>query len=64
MLLKLVFNSLISSSASITGTFASSSPLLIFSEALIRLTIGLVSLLAKLIAIAVDKNRSKVTTIM
>ena len=54
MLLKFKFNFLISSSASIFGTFAFSSPLLMFSDALIRLIMGLVSLLAKDMATAVD----------
>ena len=47
-----------------SGTFASSSPLLMFSDALIKFIIGFVSLLANVIATAVDRNSNKVTTIM
>ena len=45
-------------------SFTSNAPLLIASDALIKLTIGFVNLDAKTIAIAVDKNNNKVTTII
>ena len=41
------------------GTLAFRSPLLIFSEAPIKLTIGLVSLEAKFIATFTERNRNK-----
>jgi hypothetical protein len=62
--LKFLFNCLNSSSASKSSTFTSNAPLLIESDALIKLMIGFVSLEAKEIAIAVDKNNNKVTTII
>ena len=46
------------------GTLVFNSPLLIFSEALIRFIIGLVNLVAKEMATAIDKNSNKVTTII
>ena len=46
------------------GTFTSKAPLLIESEALIKFIIGFVSLDAKVIAIEVDKNNNRVTTII
>ena len=42
------------------GTFAFKSPELIFSEAFIKLIIGVVSLEAKLIEIIIDKNKNRV----
>ena len=45
-------------------TFVSSTPLLIESDALIKLIIGFVNLDAKEIATAVDKNNNRVTTII
>jgi len=48
-----MFNFLNSSSVSINGTFAVKSPLLIFSDAVIKLIIGEVSLEAKLIDIII-----------
>ena len=62
MLLKFLFNFINSSSVSISGTLLSNTPLLIFSEAEIKLTIGFVNLLAKVIAIIVDTNNNKPTT--
>ena len=62
--LKFLFNCLNSSSVSSSGTFTSKAPLLIESDAPIKLMIGLVSLDAKVIAIDVDKNKSNVTTII
>ena len=64
MELKLLFNCLNSSSVSIFATFTSNAPLLIASDALIKLIIGLVNLDANVIAIDVDKNNNNVTTII
>ena len=47
-----------------SGTFTSNAPLLIESDAPIKLIIGLVNLEANVMAIDVDKNKSKVTTII
>ena len=47
-----------------SGTLTSRAPLLIESDAPIKLTIGFVSLEAKIIASEVDKNNNKVTTII
>ena len=55
-MLKFLFNSLSSSSVSNSGTFTSNAPLLIESEAPIKLIIGFVNLEANVIAIEVDKN--------
>ena len=63
-LLKFLLRSLSSSSVSSSGTFTSNAPLLIESDALIKFMIGFVSLEAKVIAIEVDKNNNKVTTII
>ena len=62
--LKLEFSCLNSSSASICGTLTSKAPLLIAFDAPIKLIIGLVNLEAKLIAIEVERNSNKVTTII
>ena len=62
--LKFWFNNLNSSSVSSSGTLTSSAPLLIECDAPIKLIIGFVILEAKVIAIEVDKNNNKVTTII
>jgi len=62
--LKFWLSCLNSSSVSSSGTLTSNAPLLIESEAPIRLIIGFVNLDAKVIAIDVDKNNNKVTTII
>ena len=62
--LKFLFNSLNSSSPSSSGTLTSNVPLLIESEAPIKFIIGFVSLEAKVIAIEVERNNNKVTTII
>ena len=53
-----MFNCLNSSSDSIFGTLTSKAPLLIASDAPIKLMMGLVSLDAKVMAIDVDKNNT------
>ena len=62
MLLKFLFNIINSLSASISGTLEFKIPLLIFSEALIKLIIGFVSLSAKEIATIIEINKSKPTS--
>ena len=61
MLLKFLFSIRNSSSVSISGTFTSKIPLLIFFDAFIKFIIGLVSLSAKDIAMIDEINRSKQT---
>ena len=64
MELKFLLSCLNSSSVSSSGTLTSKAPLLIESDAPIKLTIGLVNLEANVIAIEVDKNKRSVTTMI